>query len=76
MIVVAITDLDAKKKAHGISLFLVEDGMPGFNKGKILDKMGQKSFVSLFIRSQTFTNDSKYNLVRHLIFKTDFAPVS
>ncbi|KAJ8035894.1 Long-chain specific acyl-CoA dehydrogenase, mitochondrial [Holothuria leucospilota] len=44
VIVVAITDLDAKKKAHGISLFLVEDGMPGFNKGKILDKIGQKSF--------------------------------
>ncbi|PIK60665.1 putative long-chain specific acyl-CoA dehydrogenase, mitochondrial isoform X1 [Apostichopus japonicus] len=42
-IVVAVTDLDAKKKAHGISLFLVEDGMPGFNKGRILEKIGNHS---------------------------------
>ena len=32
----------AKKAAHGISLFLVEAGMEGFNKGKILDKVGLK----------------------------------
>jgi len=41
-IVVAITNPTAKKAAHGISLFLVEDGMPGFNKGKILQKVGLK----------------------------------
>ncbi len=41
-IVVAITDGDAKKKAHGISLFIVEDGMKGFVKGKNLRKLGIK----------------------------------
>ena len=29
VIVVAITDPTAKSNAHGITLFLVEDGMPG-----------------------------------------------
>ena len=29
VIVVAITDATAKSNAHGITLFLVEDGMPG-----------------------------------------------
>ncbi|KAJ8035772.1 Long-chain specific acyl-CoA dehydrogenase, mitochondrial [Holothuria leucospilota] len=43
VIVVAVTQLSAKSKAHGISLFLVEDHMPGFNKGRILEKIGQKS---------------------------------
>ena len=46
-IVVAITNSDAKSVAHGISLFLVEKGMPGFNKGqKPLSKMGVKGQVS------------------------------
>jgi long-chain-acyl-CoA dehydrogenase len=31
------------KGAHGISLFLVEQGMPGFSKGKKLKKMGLKA---------------------------------
>ncbi|XP_071479735.1 long-chain specific acyl-CoA dehydrogenase, mitochondrial-like [Diadema antillarum] len=43
VIVVAITDLTAQRKAHGIGLFLVEEGMPGFTKGKVLEKIGQKS---------------------------------
>ncbi|XP_071497770.1 long-chain specific acyl-CoA dehydrogenase, mitochondrial-like [Diadema antillarum] len=43
VIVVAITDLTAQKKAHGIGLFLVEEGMPGFTKGFPLEKIGQKS---------------------------------
>ena len=42
VIVVAITNPTAKKAAHGISLFLIEDGMEGFNKGKILKKVGLK----------------------------------
>jgi len=42
VIVVAITNPQAKKAAHGISLFLIEDGMEGFNKGKILNKVGLK----------------------------------
>eukprot|EP00057_Strongylocentrotus_purpuratus_P006101 XP_011660575.1 PREDICTED: long-chain specific acyl-CoA dehydrogenase, mitochondrial [Strongylocentrotus purpuratus] len=43
VIVVAITDLSAQKKAHGIGLFLVEESMPGFTKGKPLEKVGQKA---------------------------------
>merc|ERR1712178_600718 len=33
-VVVAITNPQAKKAAHGISLFLIEDHMEGFKKGK------------------------------------------
>jgi long-chain-acyl-CoA dehydrogenase len=43
VIVVAITDPTAKSNAHGITLFLVEDGMPGFKKGKNLNKVGYKA---------------------------------
>ncbi|XP_033098134.1 long-chain specific acyl-CoA dehydrogenase, mitochondrial-like [Anneissia japonica] len=42
-IIVAVTDPNAKKIAHGISLFLVDAGMPGFQKGRILQKIGQKA---------------------------------
>ncbi|XP_071942154.1 long-chain specific acyl-CoA dehydrogenase, mitochondrial-like isoform X2 [Antedon mediterranea] len=42
-IVVAITDPNAKKLAHGITLFLVDADMPGFQKGRILQKIGQKA---------------------------------
>merc|ERR1711879_316958 len=42
-IVVAITNPKAKSPAHGITLFLVERGMKGFNRGKNLKKMGMKS---------------------------------
>lgn len=40
VIVAAITDATSKKVAHGLSLFLVEDGMAGFKKGGILKKIG------------------------------------
>ncbi|XP_050686199.1 long-chain specific acyl-CoA dehydrogenase, mitochondrial-like [Eriocheir sinensis] len=43
VVVVAVTDPSAKSKAHGISLFLVEEGMPGFKKGRKLEKMGMKA---------------------------------
>lgn len=43
VIVVAVTNPEAKSAAHGISLFLVEEGMPGFIKGKKLKKMGMKA---------------------------------
>lgn len=42
-IVVAVTKPDAKSKAHGISLFLVETGMEGYKKGRKLKKMGLKA---------------------------------
>lgn len=43
VIVVAVTNPTAKSRAHGISLFLVEEGMAGFRKGKKLEKMGMKA---------------------------------
>uniref|UniRef100_A0A6A7FNF0 Long-chain specific acyl-CoA dehydrogenase n=2 Tax=Hirondellea gigas TaxID=1518452 RepID=A0A6A7FNF0_9CRUS len=43
VIVVAVTNPEAKSRAHGISLFLVEEGMKGFSKGKPLQKMGLKA---------------------------------
>merc|ERR1719446_698917 len=39
----AVTNPTAKTKAHGISLFLVEEGMEGFKKGRKLKKMGLKA---------------------------------
>lgn len=50
VIVVAVTNPNAKSRAHGISLFLVEEGMPGFRKGRKLEKMGMKAQVrSIFL---------------------------
>ncbi len=40
VVVAARTDPD---RPHGISLFLVERGMPGFERGRKLEKMGLKS---------------------------------
>lgn len=47
VIVVAVTNPEAKSPAHGISLFLVEEGMPGFKKGGKLEKIGFKAQVSM-----------------------------
>lgn len=46
VIVVAVTNREARSPAHGISLFLVENGMKGFIKGRKLQKMGLKAQVS------------------------------
>ncbi|XP_028925639.1 long-chain specific acyl-CoA dehydrogenase, mitochondrial isoform X2 [Ornithorhynchus anatinus] len=43
VIVVAVTNREARSPAHGISLFLVENGMKGFIKGRKLQKMGMKA---------------------------------
>ncbi|XP_059503624.1 long-chain specific acyl-CoA dehydrogenase, mitochondrial [Stegostoma tigrinum] len=43
VIVVAVTDHKAHSKAHGLSLFLVDNGMNGFIKGKKLEKIGLKA---------------------------------
>ncbi|XP_004674867.1 PREDICTED: long-chain specific acyl-CoA dehydrogenase, mitochondrial [Condylura cristata] len=43
VIVVAVTSREARSPAHGISLFLVENGMKGFIKGRKLHKMGLKA---------------------------------
>lgn len=45
VLVVAVTNREAKSVAHGISLFLVEKGMKGFKKGRKLEKMGLKAQV-------------------------------
>lgn len=45
VVVVAVTNREAKTAAHGISLFLVEDGMKGFHKGRKLDKIGLRAQV-------------------------------
>ena len=43
VVVVALTNPDAKSRAHGITLFIVEDGMKGFKKGRNLNKLGLKA---------------------------------
>ncbi|XP_037336128.2 long-chain specific acyl-CoA dehydrogenase, mitochondrial [Pungitius pungitius] len=43
VVVVAVTDREAKSAAHGISLFLVESGTKGFHKGHKLEKIGLKA---------------------------------
>ncbi len=41
-VVVAKTKADAKRAAHGVSLFLVDANTPGFHKGRKLQKLGLK----------------------------------
>lgn len=43
IIVVCRTDPEASSPHKGISLLMVEEGMPGFTRGRKLDKIGQKS---------------------------------
>ncbi|EHB50292.1 Long-chain-acyl-CoA dehydrogenase [Mycolicibacterium rhodesiae JS60] len=43
VVVVCRTNPDADKPHKGISLLVVEEGMPGFSRGRKLDKIGQKS---------------------------------
>ncbi|HYN29262.1 MAG TPA: acyl-CoA dehydrogenase family protein [Dermatophilaceae bacterium] len=40
-LVIVAARTDPSKGAKGISLFMVEEGMPGFNRGRKLDKVGQ-----------------------------------
>ncbi|WP_028938776.1 acyl-CoA dehydrogenase family protein [Pseudonocardia spinosispora] len=42
LIVVARTSRDETNRRHGLSLLVVEDGMPGFTKGRNLEKIGLK----------------------------------
>ncbi|WP_309058835.1 acyl-CoA dehydrogenase family protein [Streptomyces sp.] len=43
VIVVARTDHDPDDRRAGLTLLVVEDGMPGFTRGRVLDKMGIKA---------------------------------
>lgn len=42
VIVVARTATDPDNRRAGLTLLVVEDGMPGFERGRVLDKMGCK----------------------------------
>ncbi|MEU9242652.1 acyl-CoA dehydrogenase family protein [Streptomyces sp. NPDC048385] len=42
VIVVARTATDPEDRRAGLTLLVVEDGMPGFTRGRVLDKMGIK----------------------------------
>lgn len=42
VIVVARTSTDPDNRRNGLTLFVVEDGMPGFSRGRELEKMGCK----------------------------------
>ena len=64
VIVVAITDTGAKSAAHGISLFLVEDGMKGFIKGRKLEKIGFKAQVYVcFVTADNSTLHIAYRFI-------------
>jgi long-chain-acyl-CoA dehydrogenase len=43
VVVVALTNPEAKSAAHGVSLILVDTGTEGFKKGKRLEKVGLKA---------------------------------
>lgn len=43
VIVVARTSIDAHDRRAGLTLLVVEDGMPGFTRGRALDKIGIKA---------------------------------
>ncbi|MFI7188234.1 acyl-CoA dehydrogenase family protein [Nocardia nova] len=42
VIVVCRTSTDPDNRRHGLTLLVVEDGMPGFSRGRVLEKMGCK----------------------------------
>jgi len=44
VIVVAVTNREAKSAAHGISLFLLQDKTPGFHKSWLMKKIGLRAF--------------------------------
>jgi acyl-CoA dehydrogenase len=43
VIVVARTSTDPANRRDGLSLLVVEDGMPGFTRGRVLEKLGIKA---------------------------------
>lgn len=43
LVVVAARDPEVEKPHQALSLYLVEDGTPGFEKGSVIDKMGMHS---------------------------------
>ena len=47
VLVVALTNPEAKRAAYGLSIFIVETGMPGFKKGRKLHKIGLYAQVNM-----------------------------
>jgi alkylation response protein AidB-like acyl-CoA dehydrogenase len=61
-LVIVVARTDPAKGAHGISLLMVERGMPGFERGRNLDKVGLKAQDT----AELFFNDVRvpaHNLV-------------
>lgn len=54
VIVVAVTNREAKSAAHGISLFLLQDKTPGFHKSWLMKKIGLRAFVHNFFNNFIF----------------------
>ncbi|REH38752.1 acyl-CoA dehydrogenase [Paraperlucidibaca baekdonensis] len=54
-VIIVVAKTDPSKGAKGISLFLVERGMPGFERGRNLHKVGMKAQDT----SELFFNDVK-----------------
>lgn len=64
VVVVARTSIDPGNRRKGLTLFVVEDGMPGFIRGRELEKMGCKvqdtaelSFVDVRVPAQNLLGE-------------------
>jgi alkylation response protein AidB-like acyl-CoA dehydrogenase len=76
VVVVCRTDPDAAKPHKGLSLLVVEADMPGFSRGRKLDKIGQKSadtaeliFEDVRVPAQNLLGEENrgfYHLMRNL----------
>ena len=61
VIVVAVTNKEAKSPAHGISLFLIDENTPGFQKSWLMKKIGLQAFVrTLHCIQPNSNNDTFY----------------
>ncbi len=66
-LVVVAARTTPEKKAHGITLFAVEAGMPGFERGRKLDKVGQPEAdtAELFFADVVVPDDNVIGEVDH-----------
>ena len=66
-LVVVAARTSPEKKAHGITLFAVEAGMPGFERGRKLDKVGQPEAdtAELFFADVAVPDDNVIGEVDH-----------
>jgi hypothetical protein len=66
VVVVAITNREAKSAAHGISLFLVDSDTPGFKKSWLMKKIGMGASVSVFLVT-TPRVDIMFAIIFHIL---------